>query len=109
MTFSATQILAQLIEERIGFEAIQSLIPIAGGQVQMTEVVLKAGSLAIGETIQSLDLPEGILIGCIVRETLVIVPRGWTELQQGDRLILLTQADNIEAGLSRLLPPEVSE
>ncbi len=106
VTFSATQILAHLIEERVGFEAIQSLIPIAGGQVQVTEVMLKEGSPAIGKTLQRLDLPEGLLIGCIVRQDSVIVPRGWTQLQLGDQLILLTQDHNQAEGLAQLVAAE---
>ena len=106
VTFSVTQILAHLIEERVGFEAIQSLIPIAGGQVQVTEVMLKEGSPAIGKTLQMLDLPEGLLIGCIVRQDSVIIPRGWTQLQLGDQLILLTQNDNQAKGLAKLVAAE---
>ena len=103
VTFSATQILAHLIEERIGFEAIQSLIPIAGGKIQMTEVILQADSPALGQTLQTLDLPEGVLVGSIIRQDLVIVPRGYTELLAGDRLVLLTQTGQADVGLEKLL------
>jgi trk system potassium uptake protein TrkA len=106
VTFSATQILAHLIEERIGFEAIQSLIPIAVGKVQMTEVILTANSPALGKTLQTLGLPEGVLVGCIIRQESVIVPKGRTELYQGDRLVLLTQSGQETAGLDMLLAPE---
>lgn len=106
VTFSATQILAHLIEERIGFEAIQSLIPIAGGQVQVTEVILQKRSPAIGQTLQTLRLPAGILIGCVIRDTAVIVPRGETELRLGDRLVLLTQTHQGTLGLEKLLGRE---
>lgn len=106
VTFSATQILAHLIEERIGFEAIQSLIPIAGGKVQMTEVILSAHSPALGKSLQTLGLPEGVLVGCIIRQESVIVPRGNTTLHQGDRLVLLIQAGQEATGLDQLLAPE---
>jgi trk system potassium uptake protein TrkA len=106
VTFSATQILAHLIEERVGFEAIQSLIPIAGGQVQVTEIILSAESPALGKTLQALDLPDGLLVGCIIRNNVVIVPRGWTELGLGDRLVLLTQANRGTQGFEKLLAPD---
>ncbi len=106
VTFSVTQILAHLIEERIGFEAIQNLIPIAGGQVQVTEVILSDRSPALGKTLQTLQLPEGVLIGCIIRNTTVIVPRGGTELHLGDRLVLLTQTHQQTLGLETLLGSE---
>jgi trk system potassium uptake protein TrkA len=106
VTFSATQILAHLIEERIGFEAIRSLIPIAGGKVQMTEVILSEDSPALGKTLQTLGLPEGVLVGCIIRQESVIVPRGNTALCQGDRLLLLNQAGQETIGLEQLLAPE---
>jgi trk system potassium uptake protein TrkA len=106
VTFSVTQILAHLIEERIGFEAIQSLIPIAGGQVQVTEVILQERSPALGKTLKMLRLPAGILIGCVIRDTAVIVPQGGTELRLGDRLVLLTETHQETLGLEKLLGSE---
>lgn len=102
VAFSATQILANLIEERLDFEAIQNLIPIVGGQVQVSEVVLPPDSPVVGKQLQHIDLPEGSLIGCIVRGEAVIVPRGWSHLQGGDRLVLLTQEVNHQACMAKL-------
>lgn len=102
VAFSATQILASLIEQRAGFEDIETLIPAAEGRVSVTEITLHEASPAVGQTLQALELPTGALVGCIVRDGQVIVPRGWSRLQAADRLILICQPEDYGQFLSQL-------
>jgi len=90
VAFSATHIMANLIEQKMGFEGITTLIPAAEGRVSMTEVVLRPGAPAVDRTLQELDLPDNSLVACIVRDGQVIVPRGNSLLYVADRLILVT-------------------
>ena len=41
------------------------------------------------------DLPSGIRLGAVLRGTEVIVPRGDTEIQAGDRVIIFAMADEV--------------
>jgi trk system potassium uptake protein TrkA len=90
VVFSATQIIANLLEQKLGFEDITALTPAAEGRVSITEVVLRPGAPAVDHTLQELDLPDNSLIACIVRDGQVIVPRGNSLLYVADRLILVT-------------------
>lgn len=105
VAFSATQIIARILEERAGFEEITSLIPVAEGRITISEVFLRPDAPAAGKALQELRLPEGALIGGIVREGQAIVPRGGTILQGGDRLILIAQPEDYDRVL-RLLTGE---
>jgi len=107
VAFSATQILARILEERAGFEEIANLIPIGEGRVTISEVTLRAESPAADKDLRDLKLHEGALIGGILRDGDVIVPRGSTRLRGGDRLILISRPDCFDRVL-RLLTGEES-
>lgn len=107
VAFSATQVIANLIEQKLGFEEITNLTLAAEGRVSITEVILRPGVPAVDHTVQELDLPENSLIACIVREGQVIVPRGNSLLYVADRLILVTLPHSHGQTLRALLGPEV--
>lgn len=94
VAFSATQILANLIEKQADFEDIASFFAVDGGQIGVTEIILDENSPAVEKTLQNLDLPAGALIGCIIRQDKAFVPRGGHNLQVGDRLILISQPEH---------------
>ena len=108
VAFSATQIIARILEERAGFEEISSLIPVAEGKIMVSEVALRADAPVVERELQQLEIPEGALIGGIIREGEVIVPRGNTRLFGGDRLILISQPDCYDQVL-RLLTGEENQ
>ncbi|GAB4546315.1 MAG: NAD-binding protein [Pleurocapsa sp.] len=102
VAFSATQILANLIEKRAHFEDISNFFAVDGGQIGIIEIILDENSPAVGKTLQNLDLPAGALIGCIIRRDRAFVPHGWSDLQIGDRLILISQPEHYEQFLEVL-------
>ena len=102
VAFSATQILANLIEKRADFEDIANFLAVNGGQIGITEIILDEDSPAVDKILQNLDLPEGVLIGCIIRDNKAFVPRGWSQLKVGDRLILISQPENYKQFLEIL-------
>ena len=55
----------------------------------------KTASL-IGKAIHNLDMPEGCLIAIIHRAGNIIIPRGHTILQEGDRLTIIGYPEGIE-------------
>ena len=103
VAFSATKILGDLIEQQVDFEDIKKLIPLAEGRLNVTELVLREDSPALGRSLQELDLPNGTLVGSIVRGTQVVVPRGDCRLQANDRLVLIGQPENYAKSLKQLL------
>lgn len=106
VAFSATQILANLIEQQADFEQIKNLIPVAEGRVNVTEVILRSDSPSVGQALQELELPGGSLIACIIRDWQVIVPRGGSRLRAADRLILISQPEHYEQFLRALIDEE---
>jgi trk system potassium uptake protein TrkA len=92
--FSTTRIVGSLIEQRASLEQITNLLPIEEGRVNVTEIVLDAGSPVVGKLLKDIDLPENALVAVVVRDNRPIVPRGANELRGGDRMVLITLPEN---------------
>ncbi|MBE9042909.1 NAD-binding protein [Pleurocapsales cyanobacterium LEGE 10410] len=105
VAFSATQIIASLIEQQTASGDIQNLLPIAEGKVNVTEIALQEDNPVVGKTIDEIQLPNGTLIACILRQGEVIVPSGENSLQALDRLITIGQPESY-GQLMRLLCSE---
>jgi trk system potassium uptake protein TrkA len=102
LVFSATRVIGSLIEGQTIFDEITHLFPAAEGRLHVTEVVLPEGSPAAGKTLQELDLPDESLVAAIIRDEQAVLPRGESQLQVADRLILIALPDKQEEVL-RLL------
>lgn len=99
VAFSATRVIASLIEQQTNFDDITRLMPIANGRVNVTDLHLHPSAPSIGKTLQEIPLSEGSLVACIVRNEEVLVPRGATRLQAEDHLILISHPENEERDL----------
>ena len=102
VAFSATKIIASLIEQQANFDDITTLMPIAQGRINVTDVRLDSESPSIGKSLMELGLTEGSLVACVIRDDEVLVPRGNTRLLVGDHLILISQPEEQEQNLVAL-------
>ena len=93
LAFSATELLADAIQQQTEFDSIRSLMPVAGGQISVTEVTVDAQSPAVGKSILELDKSEETIVACLVRGEHSFVPKGWTVFEAGDRLVIISQPE----------------
>jgi trk system potassium uptake protein TrkA len=91
---STTRLLSSLIEQQAAFEDITGLISVAGGKVNVTELVLHEDAPVVGRALADIGLPPDSLIAGILREDKPIIPRGVTALQARDHLIIVTLPAN---------------
>jgi trk system potassium uptake protein TrkA len=63
-------------------------MPLTGSHLELIETEILPGSPAAGKAVRSLKLPEGSLIGGIVRGGKVVPGVGEAILQSGDRVIV---------------------
>ena len=103
VAISATRILSTILEEQAGFEEIGKLISVAEGQVSVAEVVIREDSPAAGLTIESIAMPEEALIGGIIREGRVLIPKGGSQLLGADRLILIATETSMDEAMHMLV------
>jgi len=100
---SSTTVISQLIEEQLTVGDIIRLYTLQKGQLGLVEVEVPQGaSAADGRTVAELGLPDDIVLVSLLRGDRLLIPRGRTSLQPGDRVMAVTQLGR-EAQLARLL------
>lgn len=92
--FSATKVIASLIEQQAHFDDITALMPIAEGRLNVTDVRLDAKAPSIGKSLAELSMSGGSLVAAIIRDDEMIIPRGATRLLVDDHLILISHPEN---------------
>lgn len=65
------------------------------GTVEAIEFLVKQRTKSIGVPIKDLKLKKGILIGCISRDSEIIIPSGEAQIQLGDNVIIITKGNDI--------------
>ncbi len=103
IAFSATRILASMIEQQASMEDIISLMPIAEGKINIIDVRLDSNSPASGKTLQEVGLTENTLVVCIIRDGEALVPRGSNHLFADDHLLVISQPDSQVSDLKLLI------
>jgi trk system potassium uptake protein TrkA len=88
--FCPTQVVALMIEQRSVSEAVRGLSAIAGGKLLMTEYITGASDAICNRTLAETALPSDVLIACVMRDDLPILPRGDTRIAEGDALTIIT-------------------
>jgi trk system potassium uptake protein TrkA len=106
IVFSATRIIGSLIEGQTVFDEIINLFPAAEGKLNVTEVVLRDTSPVAGKRLQEIELPPDSLVASLVRNGEVSVPRGHSQLQAADRLIVISLPEHQEQVMSILTGPD---
>ena len=74
---------------------IRGVSSVQDGKAEVIEAAALATSTLVGRPLRDADLPSGIRLGAVLRGTEVIVPRGDTEIQAGDRVIIFAMADEV--------------
>ncbi len=72
---------------------IETVAEIEGAAV--VEIVVKNPKL-VGMKLKDINLPKSAIVGAVVRGDECLIPRGDTELQLGDRLLVFTTWDELE-------------
>lgn len=88
---SSTDNLAHLIEREVETAAIHHLMSIAGGDASLTEVLLPDNFKFAGRSLGELEIPEDVVIVFLTRGQNVIIPRGNTLIEAGDKVVCVAK------------------
>jgi len=72
---------------------IKGLYSIAEGAAEAIEAEVLETSPLVGKTLREASIPEGIIIGALYRKGTVIYPRGDTQIESMDHVVLLALRD----------------
>jgi trk system potassium uptake protein TrkA len=76
---------------------IETLYNVIKGKVEATEFVIRNDSRIAGKTIEKLKLKPDVLIGAILRDGVVLIPRGQDTIEVGDSVIVVTKAMSLKS------------
>lgn len=99
---STTDLLARIVSDRTALEEFENLVPDADGSILVSDVVIGEGDFAAGRPLSELPLPSDCLVGGIVRGKGMVIPRGGSRLEVGDRAILLVTSESESAAIALL-------
>lgn len=85
----AINAITSIIEQQAFLDEIATLIPIGEGRISIVEVPIPQTSPVAQKKIWEINLPEEVIIGCILRGEQSMIPRGDTRLLAGDMLVLI--------------------
>jgi trk/ktr system potassium uptake protein len=91
-TVSSTAIIEQVIERELPTVRIKTLLSLQDGAFQILEYPIDKSSPAANALVRDINLPSDSNLIAILRHDLTVVPRGDTELQEGDLVIALVNA-----------------
>lgn len=81
---------------------LKKCLPIEDGKVVICEVILKERSPALHKKLWEIGFPPQSVISCILRENEAIIPQGNTELEAGDKAILISSSQRVQETLTLL-------
>ena len=75
---------------------IRSVHTLADGFGELIEAEALETSSLVGVPLREAKLPKGVVLGAIVREGEVVIPRGGTVVRAGDLVILFTASQAVK-------------
>jgi trk system potassium uptake protein TrkA len=101
-TVSSTSIIQQVIERELPTVRIKTMLNLPDGEFQILEYLLDAASPATGQLVRDIKLPTLSNLIAILRGKTTVVPRGDTQLNDGDLVMALVskeQAGELQTAL----------
>ena len=76
---------------------IKGVYSVSDGAAEIIDAIALETSPLINKPLKEAGLPEGVMIGAIFRDDVVIMPTGETDIQAGDRVVLLSMRESVSA------------
>jgi len=87
--------LASAMANLVTIPGAVDFVSFSGGKIDMIEIVISPNSPVAGKRVAELNLPENIILMAVYRNGDLIVPRGDTELLEGDRIAVVGTFESI--------------
>jgi len=76
---------------------VVALTLLGSGEAEIVELVPEPGAPVTADRLRNLNFPKGAVVGSIIREGEVIVPRGDSEIEPGDHVIVFAELQAVSA------------
>lgn len=72
---------------------ILSLTTLLGGEAEVVEIIASEDTPIVNQQLKYLNIPEGIIIGAIVKKGKVFIPNGDMAVNPGDRMVIFALSE----------------
>lgn len=93
VAISHAALLARIIHEELSMGDLVPLLKLQRGQISLAEVTVPADAQAVGQRVDALELPNDCVLATLLRDDQVLIPRGDTMVQPGDKIIALVRTE----------------
>lgn len=91
----STAFIANIIEQEVVLGSIRSLLTFYHGDLNILEIKVPHDSPSIGKKIMEIKLPRDSIIITIIKNDRPVVPRGDTQIDEDDLVIIISNKDKI--------------
>lgn len=88
--FNITDLISSIIEQSVSADDVSNLTMIEEGKLSIFQVEVSPESEACGKEIKEIDLPLTIVLGGIIRNGDITIPRGGSKIQAGDKIVIIS-------------------
>src|SRR5512139_2972590 len=96
VALNSADVFAHLIQEEMSLGDMMTLFKIRRGHYSVVEEKVPAGAKVIGIQLKDLDLAGHCVIGAIIRDGVMTLPRGDTTLQAEDEIIAVASPEGMQ-------------
>ena len=90
---SHAALLGRIIQEELSIGDLVPLLKLQRGQISLAEVTVPTESSVVGQRVDALQLPTDCVLATLLRNDQVMIPRGDTVVQPGDKIIALVKTE----------------
>ncbi|MGI6161512.1 MAG: potassium channel family protein [Christensenellales bacterium] len=87
--FCEAAFITSVINQQDVLDGLATFVPISEGRVNVVAVPICETAPIVDKKLWEIELPDEVIVGCVLRKEHSIVPRGDTRILAGDTLILI--------------------
>ena len=91
---SSTSIIADLIEQEVDYSGMKTLMKLKSGKIVLSEIKITCHSPVCSKSLREIDLPRDCILISVIRDEEVIIPNGFTVIQNGDYIIAVSSEED---------------
>ncbi len=96
VALNTADVFAHLIEEEMSLGDMMTLFKIRRGKYSVVEEKVPTGAKAIGIPLKDMGLAEHCVIAAIIRDGVMTLPRGTSQLQENDEIIAVASTEGVQ-------------
>ena len=91
---SSTYLLGETIKSELSIENMINTLAFEDNKILVSEFEIKKNFRIIGASLKDISFPKNTSVACIYRSTGMIIPNGETIIQEGDKVLMVSSAND---------------